>query len=88
VNFHQHRFERIENSAREIRESVLEMASPIMRESQSAIQERITQTRVRTRVRPERSIEEEQVLTDILVAREIARVDLGVDVLVAQPRSP
>jgi hypothetical protein len=75
------------DSAREIRESVLELASPPMRESVNAIAERIRTSRVRVRDALGRSPEEEQVVTDILVTREIARVDLGVDLVLAQPRS-
>jgi hypothetical protein len=32
-------------------------------------------------------IDQEKAITDILVAREMARIDLGVDILIAQPRS-
>jgi hypothetical protein len=85
--FEHDRFDKIEDSAREIRESVLELASPPMRQNQGVIEERIRSSRVRIRDAAARSAEEEQVVTDILVAREIARVDLGVDVVVAQPRS-
>jgi hypothetical protein len=86
-HFHQARFDEIEDSAREVRESVLELASPPMRQTQAAIEERIRASRVRIRIAIDRSAKEEQVITNILVAREIARVDLGVDVVVAQPRS-
>ena len=86
-HFQQDRFHQIENSTREIRDIVLEVATPPMRQSQGAIEERIRASRVRIRAAAERSIDEERVVTDILVAREIARVDLGVDVVVAQPRS-
>lgn len=85
--FEQHRFHEIEDSAREVRESVLELASPPMREAQGFVEERIRTSRMRIRDAPARSAEEEQVVTDILVAREIARVDLGIDVVVAQPHS-
>ncbi|MPZ40480.1 MAG: hypothetical protein GEU95_20995 [Rhizobiales bacterium] len=85
--FQQHRFREIARSAREVRESVLELASPPMRDGQAAIEERIRTVRVR---RPEivgRPAEEEQAVTDILVTREIARVDLGADLVIAQPRA-
>jgi hypothetical protein len=86
LQFEQHRFHQVEESARQIREIVLEFSSPAMREMQGAIDERITTSRLRIREAIGRSPEEGRVVTDILVAREIARVDLGVDVMVAQPR--
>jgi hypothetical protein len=85
--FEEHRFRKIEDSAREVRENVLEVASPPMREIHGVIEERIRASHVLMRDATVRSAEEEQVVTDILVAREIARVDLGVDVVIAQPRS-
>ena len=53
-------------------------------------EEQITE-RMRSRRRPgrddaARSPVEEQTLIDVIVAREIARVDMGIDLLVAQPR--
>lgn len=35
---------------------------------------------------PARSVEDAEVIVDILVAREIARVDLGIDLMIAQPK--
>ncbi|RWB61868.1 MAG: hypothetical protein EOQ48_14055 [Mesorhizobium sp.] len=80
------RFGDLQFSAREMRESVVELASPAMRDAS----QRIAQL-VRARRRPVapsvvRSPEEESALTDIAVAREIARVDMGIDLMIAQPR--
>lgn len=85
--FKQERFEDIEESARQIRESVLDLASGPMRQGQNAIEARIRASRVRMRDAGDRTSAGERIVTDILVAREIARVDLGVDVVVAQPRA-
>lgn len=78
------RFNRVDDAAREIRDTVLELASPPIRAMQDEIEGRIRTSRSRVRDisgQPDR----ERVVTDILVAREIARIDLGVDVLIAQP---
>jgi hypothetical protein len=57
-----------------------------MRQTEQQIAERM-----RSRRRPGRddaplSPAEEQTQIDVMVAREIARVDMGIDLLVAQPR--
>jgi len=57
-----------------------------MRESENSISERIASRRILELERPGTSAEDEEVIRDVLVAREMARVDLGVDLLVAQPR--
>jgi hypothetical protein len=71
AHFEQHRFIDIEESAREIRESVLELASPPIRQAQGAIEERIRASRVRTRDAAARSAEEERVVTDIPEVGEV-----------------
>ena len=86
AHFQEVRFNRIEDSVREIRENVLELASPTMRQTQVTIEQRIRASRVQIPRTVERSAEEERVAIDILVTREIARVDLGVEVLISQPR--
>lgn len=73
-------------SARAVRESVLELASPAMREAQGAIEARIRASRARITGALGRSAAEEQVVTEILVTREVARVDLGVEFVLAQRR--
>jgi hypothetical protein len=83
--FNGDRFNKLEGTAREMRETIMELASPAIRQAESQIAARVRANRLRAPdiVRPP---EEERVVTDILVAREIARIDLGVDVIIAQRR--
>ncbi|MER8370322.1 hypothetical protein [Mesorhizobium sp. M1378] len=69
-----------------MRENVLELASPSMRQAEQLIAERVGARRIQILDGAARPPKEERAVTDILGAREIARVDLGVDLLVAQPR--
>ncbi|MER9432573.1 hypothetical protein [Mesorhizobium sp. M0408] len=66
-----------------MRENVLELASPSMRQAEQLIAERVGARRIQILDGAARPPEEERAVTDILVAREIARIDLGVDLLVA-----
>jgi hypothetical protein len=84
--FHVKHFDNLQVAAREMRENVLAVASPIMRQTERLIAGRV---RARRRSGPDvavRSPEEEQAVVDVFVAREIARVDMGIDLLLAQPR--
>ncbi|RUV29242.1 MULTISPECIES: hypothetical protein [unclassified Mesorhizobium] len=80
--FDEDRFRRLASSARELREAVVEMASPQIREAEGAIVERVSARRARAALQPSTR---ERATIDLLVAREIARIDFGVDLLVAQP---
>ncbi|QEN84747.1 hypothetical protein FZC33_00175 [Labrys sp. KNU-23] len=82
--FQQKSLSRLEDTAREMRERVVELASPAMRQAEAVIAERVRRRAegLAITVRPP---EQERAVTDILVAREIARVDLGVEMVVAQP---
>ncbi|MER9707841.1 hypothetical protein NKJ10_27110 [Mesorhizobium sp. M0204] len=84
--FAEKRFAEVREAAREMRENALELASPSMRQAEQLIAERVGARRIQILDGAARPPEEERAVTDILVAREIARVDLGVDLLVAQPR--
>ena len=74
-------------TAHEIRQAVLEAASPVWRQAEDAVAGRLRQALppVATdgsALQPDR----EQAILDVLVAREIARIDMGVDLVLAQPR--
>lgn len=80
------RFTDFRSTAREVRKNVLEAASRVWRQSEAGMAERL-QSRVTSTVsdgQAQRS-EEVEAIVDILVAREIARVDLGIDLVIAQP---
>lgn len=81
------RYQELARVAREARTTVLELASPFIRQSEGAIYERVRSARARSPLAAPRSPQEDQVITDLLLAREIARVDFGIDLVIAQPRS-
>ena len=73
--------------AKEVRQAVLAAASPAWRRAEDAVAVRVRQA-LRPTVadgsgpEPDR----EQAMVDVLVAREIARIDMGIDLVIAQPR--
>jgi hypothetical protein len=74
----------LQNVSVELRNSVRPLVSNSMRQSEAMIEERI---RTRRSVQLDTADKEkERVITDILVTREMTRVDLGVDLMIAQPR--
>jgi hypothetical protein len=75
----------LETSALELRNTVRTLVSAQMKRAEAGLSERINARRsigLETARLPQRT---EQVIENILVAREMARVDLGVDVMIAQP---
>ncbi len=85
-SFEMDRFRSLRVASHELRDTVRSLVSAPMRESENSISERIASRRILELERPGTSAEDEEVIRDVLVAREMARVDLGVDLLVAQPR--
>jgi hypothetical protein len=83
--FENSRFQVLRSASRELRDTIRSLVSDPMRETEGLLAERIDLTRSARRERPVESPQEEEVVKNILVAREMARVDLGVDVLIAQP---
>lgn len=74
-------------TAQHVRRAVLEAASPVWRQAEDAIAGRVRQALPPAGAdaagsQPER----EQAILDVLVAREIARIDMGIDLVIAQPR--
>jgi len=84
-HFTEKRYGHAPASARSVREEVEDMASREWRSQSAGLADR-TRARLRTTTPDLGSdTEREQTLTDLIVAREIARVDLGVELLLAQP---
>jgi hypothetical protein len=86
-SFKEKRFRDFRNAAREVREAVLEVTSPVWREAEGAIVDRLRQSRPQTvadGTSPD--ADRERATLEVLVAREIARIDLGLDLMIAQPR--
>ena len=73
--------------AQEVRRTVLEAASPVWRQAEDDVAGRVRQALPPvvtdgSALQPDR----EQAILDVLVAREIARIDMGIDLVIAQPR--
>jgi len=83
--FGQSRYRTLETASAHLRSQVLSLASREMRASEGTVRQRIRARRGALSARLVTSVETERVIEDILVSREIARVDLGLDLLVAQP---
>ena len=66
-------------------EEVLSVASPAMRQAAGLVRERVGVRLRDTDAAAAPSGRRLRVMSDILVAREVARVDFGVDLLIAQP---
>ncbi|TPL47997.1 hypothetical protein FJ942_26360 [Mesorhizobium sp. B2-4-2] len=86
AKFEEKRFGELQFAAREVRENILDLVSPAMRDAHELVAERVRARRRPTADGTPRSPEEELANVDIAVAREIARVDMGIDLLIAQPR--
>lgn len=74
-------------AAQEVRQAVLEAASPVWRQAEDAVADKVGQplppvAADGSALQPDR----EQAILDVLVAREIARIDMGIDLVIAQPR--
>ncbi|NNU63050.1 hypothetical protein [Ochrobactrum soli] len=74
-------------AAQDVRRTVFEAASPVWRQAEDAVASRVRQAMLPVAAdgsasQPDR----EQAILDVLVAREIARIDMGIDLVIAQPR--
>jgi hypothetical protein len=83
---HDPRFRELPVASRNLREIIRSLVSEPMRATESILAQRIHVRRAALRDGPAISPADEAI-EDILVAREMARVDLGIDVLIAQPRA-
>jgi hypothetical protein len=75
----------LENSSIELRNAIRTLVSPQMRVAEGELAQRVS---ARRSIRPDGlpvPPPTERTIENILVAREMVRVDLGVDVLIAQP---
>lgn len=80
--FQESRFLRLADSAAELREAVLSVASSEIRRRSSDIEQRVIARR--SAGRGARASTRSRASVDLAVAREIARVDLGIELLLAQ----
>jgi hypothetical protein len=84
ADFEQTRFHTLRAAAPEVRELMRAIVSTPMREAEASIAEQVRARRVTEA--PIAAQPLEQPVEDILVAREMARIDLGVELMLAQPR--
>ncbi len=86
TDFDKAKFETFAGAARDARETVLEFASQEMRLRVQEIDLRVKSRRRLITETAGRTPEDDDAINNLIVAREIARVDMGVDLLVAQPQ--
>lgn len=80
------RYRSLESSSQALRASIRSLLSARMRATEGELAQRVSarwSLRVDGAPLPQRT---ERVVENLLVAREMARIDLGVDMLIAQPR--
>lgn len=75
----------LERMAAILTEDVLSLASPGMRETAQSTRQRITARLQGSDGAVAGSARRRSIVTDLLVTREVARIDLGVDFVIAQP---
>ncbi|WP_449045926.1 hypothetical protein [Paracoccus versutus] len=78
----------LEDTTREIREGIWPLLAPELRGAEAAVRERIE---TRRQIGTEAVSADDRIgsaTTEILVLRELIRVGLGVELLIAQPRAP
>lgn len=83
--FDDQRFLTLEEASKNIRDEVLRLASPEIRAAEDAIRQRIDTRSAAVLDRPDMDARKRKVLEELLVSREIARVGLGMDMIIAQP---
>lgn len=84
-SFDQKRFRTLEQASEEVRKDVLELIPATLRQSEGQIRERVRATRLALAAQPAVTARAEAVTEELLVSRELARVGLGLDLLIAQP---
>jgi hypothetical protein len=85
--FQRPQYRTLENASLELRNTVRELVSPQMRGAEGDLAQRIS---ARRSTRPDGlavTRQTERTIENILVAREMVRVDLGIDTLIAQPHA-
>lgn len=85
--FGKKRFKTLEVAAESIRRDVLRLAPSQLREAESAIRDRVRTRGASALSRPGIPSRTRRVTEELLVSREIARIALGMDMIVAQPAS-
>lgn len=86
-SFREKRFQDLRRTASEVRDAVLEAAAPASRNAAGEMAARVRQRiRLPTEDGATRASEDAEIVVGVLVAREIARVDLGIDLVIAQPK--
>jgi len=82
--FDESRYQSLDVAADDVREGIFELASPQIRASADAIRQRVRSRIVDLPDRPAIDDRTREVAEELLVTREIARVGLGVEMIIAQ----
>jgi hypothetical protein len=85
IRFEHRRFQSLRVAAPELRKQVRAIVSAPMREAEALIAQQVRARRAADAESPD--VSGDQTIEDILVAREMVRIDLGVDLVIAQKRS-
>ena len=83
--FDEPRYRTLAKAAESIRSNVLRFLPPRFQDAEPAIRKRIRETRAMVPDGRDRSRSEWEVVEDLLFSQEIARVALGIDLVIAQP---
>lgn len=83
--FNDQRFQTLDGVTRSVREEVLQLATWEIRDAESAIRQRISARSSPILDRSDMDAPKRNVIEELLVIREIARVGLGIDMIIAQP---
>jgi hypothetical protein len=83
--FERPEYSSLEQSSRELRDTVRTLVSSQMRMAESELAQRVSARRSIRPDGPQLLQQTERAVENVLVAREMVRIDLGVDVLIAQP---
>lgn len=83
--FEDDRFRTVEATASNVREEIFRLIPPKLRQAADSIRRRIVARRATPSGRPSIDDRTRHVAEELLVSREIARVGLGLDMVIAQP---
>lgn len=83
--FEEPRYQTLQDMARTTLKEVILLVPKVLQDSENGIRQRIRERRMTMVERPEVDEETSSVVEDLLVCRELSRIGLGVEFVVAQP---
>lgn len=85
--FAEDRFRDVRKVAKELRSFVIDAVAPAFRELEGEVRQRVQDSAARRDGQPRPTPEVLDVTENLLVAHQLARVGLGVEILIAQPKA-